>query len=288
MLRLDSQSRRNIWQSGQLCGESMVDVPMHLKRRLVLLVLFLLVAPASAQSPDDAAERAALLAAYPGLFTFEGNDLVWTDGTSMTWDDGKSRSAEELIADPDIEDSFHYLYPLAAAGDLTPAPDFDPGRIRNEPFFKKLYGASAKAVEAQVKTLKWVPGFGKDHMQVTSVLDIDKRVAEISTELEALGPAYKKYLIKPGGGFVWRVIAGTTQLSVHSFGAAVDISTDFSDYWRWTKAVNGGPIPFKNRIPLEIVKIFEQHGFIWGGRWYHYDTMHFEYRPELLIFAQAM
>jgi hypothetical protein len=20
---------------------------------------------------------------------------------------------------------------------------------------------------------------------------------------------------------------------------------------------------------------------VWGGRWYHYDTMHFEYRPEL-------
>ena len=26
----------------------------------------------------------------------------------------------------------------------------------------------------------------------------------------------------------------------------------------------------------------EAEGFIWGGRWYHYDTMHFEYRPELL------
>ncbi|MDD5211432.1 MAG: M15 family metallopeptidase, partial [Sulfuricurvum sp.] len=25
-----------------------------------------------------------------------------------------------------------------------------------------------------------------------------------------------------------------------------------------------------------------KYGFIWGGRWYHYDTMHFEYRPELL------
>ena len=33
---------------------------------------------------------------------------------------------------------------------------------------------------------------------------------------------------------------------------------------------------------MEIVRIFEKHGFIWGGRWYHYDTMHFEYRPELL------
>ncbi|MBP9613702.1 MAG: M15 family metallopeptidase, partial [Sulfurospirillum sp.] len=25
----------------------------------------------------------------------------------------------------------------------------------------------------------------------------------------------------------------------------------------------------------------EKYGFVWGGRWYHYDTMHFEYRPEL-------
>lgn len=27
---------------------------------------------------------------------------------------------------------------------------------------------------------------------------------------------------------------------------------------------------------------FERHGFIWGAKWYHYDSMHFEYRPELL------
>jgi hypothetical protein len=30
------------------------------------------------------------------------------------------------------------------------------------------------------------------------------------------------------------------------------------------------------------VDIFERHGFIWGGKWGHFDTMHFEYRPELL------
>ncbi|WP_265937085.1 M15 family metallopeptidase [Aliarcobacter butzleri] len=29
--------------------------------------------------------------------------------------------------------------------------------------------------------------------------------------------------------------------------------------------------------------MFEKYGFIWGGRWYHFDTMHFEYRPELLV-----
>ena len=39
---------------------------------------------------------------------------------------------------------------------------------------------------------------------------------------------------------------------------------------------------WKNKIPQEIVDAFEAEGFIWGGRWAHYDTMHFEYRPELL------
>jgi len=43
-----------------------------------------------------------------------------------------------------------------------------------------------------------------------------------------------------------------------------------------------GHIAFKNELPWEIVRIFEAHGFIWGGKWYHYDTMHFEYRPELI------
>ena len=40
-------------------------------------------------------------------------------------------------------------------------------------------------------------------------------------------------------------------------------------------------------MPRAIVDAFERHGFVWGGRWYHYDTMHFEYRPELLAGAGA-
>ena len=38
---------------------------------------------------------------------------------------------------------------------------------------------------------------------------------------------------------------------------------------------------------LTIPEIFEKHGFIWGGKWDHFDTMHFEYRPELCV-PQAM
>jgi hypothetical protein len=34
---------------------------------------------------------------------------------------------------------------------------------------------------------------------------------------------------------------------------------------------------------MEVIKIFEEYGFIWGGNWALIDTMHFEYRPELLL-----
>ncbi|MBV8131284.1 MAG: M15 family metallopeptidase, partial [Alphaproteobacteria bacterium] len=67
----------------------------------------------------------------------------------------------------------------------------------------------------------------------------------------------------------------------HSWGAAIDINAAHADYWLWhgSGVIGAGPV---NRIPPEIVTIFERHGFIWGGKWSHYDTMHFEYRPELL------
>ena len=42
------------------------------------------------------------------------------------------------------------------------------------------------------------------------------------------------------------------------------------------------PVRWATAIPQAIVDAFEAERFIWGGRWYHYDTMHFEYRPELL------
>ncbi len=62
-----------------------------------------------------------------------------------------------------------------------------------------------------------------------------------------------------------------------------DINVATSDYWLWKAGAAGTPAGYRNRIPAKIVEIFEKHGFIGGGKWHHYDTMHFEYRPELLI-----
>jgi hypothetical protein len=120
-------------------------------------------------------------------------------------------------------------------------------------------------------------------VSITSVNGVDRRLAAISRELDALPADDTKYLHPLGGTYACRAVADTGQTSMHAWGAAIDINTAYSDYWLWHRAAGGGAMPaYVNRIPPEIVAIFERHGFIWGGRWAHFDTMHFEYRPELL------
>ena len=222
---------------------------------------------------------ADLVRAYPDFLKgCSGNTLIWRDGTRMPYDDGRRKSFEQALNHPDLEDMFRYPYPRGARGyNVTPAKNFDPGRIRYEPLFRKMYGDSASQVRRHLTSINW---FGQ-RIRVTSVNGVARQLQAVERDLERevrRNPKLKKYLTPIGGTFKWRRIAGTKRLSVHSFGAAMDINVKYSAYWRWNK----GPYRYRNQIPLAIVKAFERHGFIWGGKWYHYDTMHFEYRPELL------
>ena len=113
-------------------------------------------------------------------------------------------------------------------------------------------------------------------VRITSTNGVDRRLAEVSRELDALPAEDKKYLYPPGGTYSCRAVADTGQTSMHSWGAAIDINATYAEYWLWSRAASA------NTLPAEIIDIFERHGFIWGGKWFHYDTMHFEYRPELV------
>jgi hypothetical protein len=79
-----------------------------------------------------------------------------------------------------------------------------------------------------------------------------------------------------GGTFNWRAIGGTERRSAHAFGIALDLNPQAADFWRWSRQR-----AWKHPVPPAVVAAFEAEGFIWGGRWYHFDTMHFEYRPEM-------
>ena len=38
--------------------------------------------------------------------------------------------------------------------------------------------------------------------------------------------------------------------------------------------------------PQKVIEIFENNGFLWGGKWVIWDNMHFEYRPEVILFSR--
>ncbi|HUX42159.1 MAG TPA: M15 family metallopeptidase [Rectinemataceae bacterium] len=126
--------------------------------------------------------------------------------------------------------------------------------------------------------------------------DILEEMAAIERELkaEALTDSSVADWIDSIGsvdGFAWRSIAGTASRSMHSYGMAIDIvpAKSRGRAWYWLDARKSGlpwyELPRSQRIPVpdKVVKVFEHFGFVWGGKWFYWDLVHFEYRPDLLI-----
>jgi hypothetical protein len=237
--------------------------------------------PATAPPPEEAA---CLIEAYPKhICDVRANLVFWCDGEVMLYDSMKRyKDHDDLLNHADIQDQLVQRYPIGRGYPIPLPVDFEPGRVRNEPFFLKMYGATAREVDATLMRVHWMPESGGKKLKVTGVNNVDKKLAEVSRELESMPEASRRFVEETSGTFVWRRIKGTGRLSMHSFAIAVDVGVRYSDYWRWNKPLADGSIPYKNRMPLDVVEVFEKHGFIWGGKWYHFDTMHFEYRPELI------
>jgi hypothetical protein len=97
--------------------------------------------------------------------------------------------------------------------------------------------------------------------------------------------------------FMNRSIAGSDSRSYHAWGMAMDLRPASFErkpvYWRWSRALDRrgwDTIPVQQRWspPQAGIEAFERHGFVWGGKWYHFDTMHFEYRPEILLYNRMV
>lgn len=233
-----------------------------------------------------------LLEAYRGYIdSISGNTIFWKDKTRMPFSSGKykgvdpsklsTREYEEYLDNCDPEmmvcPDYPYLEPVTA-----PAKNHDPGRARNITFLKQVYGKNEAEVRKRLKKVTWLRTNVKKVLMVNGENGAAASLQKISDELDKLPKKFMKYLNNPAGTFMWRQVAGTTRLSAHSFGIAIDINVNQSHYWRSNKPDKSGIYKFKNSIPFEIVEIFERNGWVWGGRWYHYDTMHFEYRPEVI------
>lgn len=71
-----------------------------------------------------------------------------------------------------------------------------------------------------------------------------------------------------GGCFNFRNKRGASSLSVHAWGAAIDLDADdntFRDHW-----------PMQADMPLEIIEAFAREGWVSAAAAWGYDAMHFE------------
>jgi hypothetical protein len=231
---------------------------------------------ASEELRAQALQRAkALVSSYPErLAVSTKTHLIATNGERLLIDDGVVKTHKQKLDAADVEDSLSQIYP-AGCPQPSPPANFEPGRIRSQKLLNILYGSTREEVERTLVPVEW---FGRTvritrlHGAAAALERVRQRLLDNASVRDWLSPS--------GGTYNWRYIAGTKRRSMHSYGAAIDLRVSKARYWKWDKRTRRARF-VPDSFPASIVSAFEKEGFIWGGRWFHYDSMHFEFRPEL-------
>jgi hypothetical protein len=228
-----------------------------------------------------------LMLAYPEYITnIEQNNgyvfLIMNSGKKLIYDDKKQKNTQEKLANPDVQDTLDQLYPLTDIKKIM-LTDFDPGRCRNYGLLSEIYGTSRQTIESQLTKVNVCYHnyqFNSSSGAASSLQSVMNQLLPMSEKSSNI----RKCLFPCSGTFNYRVISGTGRLSPHSYGIAIDLASDKRDYWKWASKEAG-----EKRLASysnELVKVFEDNNFVWGGKWSHFDILHFEYRPEIILKAR--
>lgn len=259
---------------------------------IMLIIMF--ISPYFAVKAEDSYEITmrqdilAIMMAYPDYVKEvkkQDNGLVYLimkSGSKILYDDKKTKSIEEKISNPDLQDMLEQKYPLEPITKLMDK-NFDPGRARVYPLIKEVYGVSRQQVEKNLVSVNTAYGTFQFNKQNNAAEALKAAFSELR-ERAKTNSKISAFLSPCSGTYNYRVIAGTGRLSPHSFGTAIDLSRDKRDYWKWATPEQG-----EKRLlsySKEVVEVFEKHNFVWGGKWGHFDILHFEYRPEIILKAR--
>lgn len=239
-----------------------------------------------------------------GVFHFQSalgkKDVVCSDGQALDFYD--------RFDNMDIASILSIPYETGDRPRPEVRKNFDPGRLRSIDLLGAVFGGSEEDVSRNLVVVKFLNQKVKFQSHLGASVALGRVSDELMDEMKS-DPQLAAFL-KPfitgkvkAGTFNWRKVAGTNHLSEHSFGVAIDLLLDKGpQYWLWDakkmdpKRAAQGELgfrtyhfvaPSKPLMPQKVVDAFERNGFIWGGKWNHYDTMHFEYRPELFPDARV-
>ena len=226
---------------------------------------------------------------------------------TLYWADGKFLPLEEL-ANKDSYSSLLYHYPKEVPNpkdfteeDILRIKEFTNPKNRSEGkgspqfLYNLIYEVETRtSTEANIKSHLFLGKRTNVHQFIhqklnlvqRDIYEIAKTDSEVQTFLDKLDSA---------DSYAWRVISDSGNRSFHSMGLAIDVLPkgwgQKNLYWAWRRDIdpqNWMLLDLDRRWmpPAKVIEIFERHGFIWGGKWIIWDNMHFEYRPEVILFNQ--
>lgn len=74
-----------------------------------------------------------------------------------------------------------------------------------------------------------------------------------------------------GGCYSFRPMRGSANLSVHSYGAAIDLDPENNPL-----GLQYDASPRAGMMPQAVIELFQAEGWLWGGKWSRPDAQHFQ------------
>ena len=247
-----------------------------------------------AASPQHDPRVRAFAQAYSALIdsvAYGEEDVVfYLAGGAIRLHDGRMLNAERGTEAVDDCDPIFYDYPL---GPLSEPPAFS----EEMPHYctdvlEVLWGREEEEIREHGRSITFL-----DHKMFLNDFAVGPltRVERDLRNAARWDPAVARWIAELDitYSFVSRRIAGSPTRSHHGWGLAVDfVPRSYGGqhvYWRWSRALDREgwhEIPIEERWspPRAVIEIFERHGFVWGGKWARFDMIHFEYRPEIILY----
>jgi hypothetical protein len=249
----------------------------------------------------------ALIEAYPNQIKeveFRNDD--WAALLGDTWfyyAGGRLLPENQLANAVNFRTYQFYNYPAELPSWTAPSPEQitrfstwtttrSQNTIRRSNYFLDALWQASNRVETE-NMLERITFLGKQTRVHQFLLENLDRVETQILDAAKTDPEVQEWInsINTLEGYGWRNIADTQSRSYHSYGIAIDILPRLLDgrqtYWLWTShhRADWWNVSYNERYhpPQAVIHAFEVNGFIWGGKWPLFDTMHFEYRPEILI-----
>ena len=177
---------------------------------------------------------------------------------------GKSPSAAALFPPSTASQNDQYL-----ANSVGTVPSY--GSNPSTDLMKSIYGSTQAEVEANLVTINFQGHSVKVHKKAAAAFQaVDQQITNLNTG----------YKVRMVGTYAWRPKnngSGTSELSLHSFGIAMDINWDTNGFGNAGVGPSG-----QHDIPDSWVQAFKSQGFGWGGDWSgspaSKDFMHFQYQ----------